>query len=439
MEEKELMNTQGTSAHRGRWMSVSIVGALLIGILVGRTLLPGVLQATEPYEKLKTFSEVLAIVERDYVEETKSVDLIHGAIRGMLATLDPHSGYMPSDIYKEAQVETKGKFGGVGIQIGIRDKKLTVVAPIEDTPADRAGIQALDHISKVDGETTKDMTLLDAVHRMRGPQGTKVTLTVIREGVDEEIVVNLIRDEITIQSVRGRMLDDDIGYLRITQFQEQTANDQKKVLSELKEKGMKSLIIDLRNNPGGLLSAAVGATEQFIPPGKLVVSIKNRQGKRDEYHANAGDPLTNIPIIVLVNAGSASGSEILAGALQDWGRAVIVGTQTFGKGSVQTMLPLSDGSGLRLTTAKYFTPDDRSIHGTGITPNIKVEGVPVLPHPEAENVGKPKAPSITEEKADVDETSEEKEQRLIDKDVYIQKAIELLKTWDVFRAITPHT
>ncbi|HHZ83950.1 MAG TPA: S41 family peptidase [Nitrospirales bacterium] len=431
------METQETPTHRSRWMSVSIIGALLIGVLVGRTLVPVVLQATEPYEHLKTFTEVLAQIEKNYVEETKSVDLIHGAIRGMLATLDPHSGYMPPDVYKEVQVETKGKFGGVGIQIGIRDKKLTVVAPIEGTPAYRAGIQSLDFIFKVDGESTKDMTLLDAVHLMRGPKGTKVTLTVIREGVDEEIVVDLIRDEITIQSVRGRMLEDDIGYLRIAQFQEQTAKEQEKILSELKEKGMKSLIIDLRNNPGGLLSAAVGVTEQFIPSGKLVVSIKNRQGKRDEYRANAGDPLTDIPIVVLVNAGSASGSEILAGAFQDWGRAVVVGTQTFGKGSVQTILPLSDGSGLRLTTAKYFTPDDRSIHGIGITPGIKVEGTSALTHPAVENAEGSKSSSVAERDADVEKTTEEREQELIDKDVQLQKAIEILKTWNVFKAITP--
>ena len=430
------MDTPEIRPHRSRWISASIVGALFIGMLVGRTLAP-VVEATEPYEHLKTFTEVLAQIEKSYVEETKSIDLIHGAIRGMLATLDPHSGYMPPDVYKEVQVETKGKFGGVGIQIGIRDKKLTVVAPIEDTPAYRAGIQALDYIVKVNGESTKDMTLLDAVHRMRGPKGTKVTITVIREGVDGEIVVDLIRDEITIQSVRGRILEDNIGYLRIAQFQEQTAKEQEGILTELQGKGMKSLVIDLRNNPGGLLSAAVGVTEQFIPSGKLVVSIKNRQGQREEYRANFGDPLTDIPIVVLVNAGSASGSEILAGALQDWGRAVVVGTQTFGKGSVQTILPLSDGSGLRLTTAKYFTPDDRSIHGLGITPSINVAGAPVLRHPAVENLEETESPSVAEGKAEVEKTQEEREQELIDKDVQLQKAIELLKTWNVFRTITP--
>ncbi len=433
------MDTQEPPIHRSRWMSLSIVGALLIGILVGRTLVPGVLQATEPYEYLKVFTEVLTQIEKNYVEETKSIDLIHGAIRGMLATLDPHSGYMPPDVYKEVQVETKGKFGGVGIQIGIRDKRLTVVAPIEDTPAYRAGIQSLDYIFKVDGESTKDMTLLDAVHRMRGPKGTKVTLTVIRKGVDEEIVVDLIRDEIMIQSVRGRMLEGGVGYLRIAQFQEQTAAEQETVLSELKEKGMKSLIIDLRNNPGGLLSSAVGVTEKFIPSGKIVVSIKDRKGKRDEYRANAGDPLINIPIIVLVNAGSASASEILAGALQDWGRAVVVGTQTFGKGSVQTILPLSDGSGLRLTTAKYFTPDDRSIHGVGITPNIKVESASAPPHPAVGEAEESKVPSTAKGNTDVEKTKEEREQELIDKDVQLQKAIELLKTWNVFKTIMPRT
>ena len=311
------------------------------------------------------------------------------------------------------------------------------MAPIENTPAHRAGIQALDYISKVDGESTKDMTLLDAVHRMRGPKGTKVTLTVIREGVSEEIVIDLIRDEITIQSVRGKILEDDIGYLRIAQFQEQTAQEQKKVLDELQTKGMSSLIIDLRNNPGGLLSAAVGVTEQFIPADRVVVSIKSRQGQKEQYRANAGDPLTDIPIIVLVNAGSASGSEILAGALQDWGRAVVVGTQTFGKGSVQTILPLSDGSGLRLTTAQYFTPDDRSIHGTGIMPDIVVEGTPVLRHPLVENDEEAELPLETTGKTDTGKTSNASEKALVENDVQLQKAVELLKTWNVFKTITP--
>ncbi len=438
MEEKELMNTQELPSHRGRWVSVTIVGALLIGVLIGRTMVP-IVQATEPYEHLKTFTEVLAKIEKSYVEETKHIDLIHGAIQGMLGTLDAHSGYMPPDVYKEIQVETKGKFGGVGIQIGIRDKKLIVVAPIEDTPAHRGGIQALDHIAKVDGESTKDMTLLDAVHRMRGPKGTKVTLTILRKGVDDEIAVDLIRDEITIQSVRGRMLEDDIAYLRIAQFQEQTAKEQTKILEELEEKGMKSLVIDLRNNPGGLLSSAVGVTEQFISAGSLVVSIKDRQGRREEYHSNFSDPLVDIPIIVLVNAGSASGSEILAGAIQDWGRGVVIGTQTFGKGSVQTILPLSDGSGLRLTTAKYFTPNDRSIHGVGITPNIDIEITQVPESTHLQNSLENNL-SLDGKGEDEDEkTEEERQQDLIDKDVQLQKAIEMLKTWNVFKTITPRT
>ena len=321
--------------------------------------------------------------------------------------------------------------------INVKLKKLIVVAPIEDTPAHRGGIQALDHIAKVDGESTKDMTLLDAVHRMRGPKGTKVTLTILRKGVDDEIAVDLIRDEITIQSVRGRMLDDDIAYLRIAQFQEQTAKEQTKILEELEEKGMKSLIIDLRNNPGGLLSSAVGVTEQFISAGSLVVSIKDRQGRREEYHSNFSDPLVNIPIIVLVNAGSASGSEILAGAIQDWGRGVVIGTQTFGKGSVQTILPLSDGSGLRLTTAKYFTPNDRSIHGVGITPNIDVEITQV---PESTHLQSSLENNLSlEGEGENEKTEEERQQDLIDKDVQLQKAIEMLKTWNVFKTITPRT
>ncbi len=356
------------------WGAV-FLGTLVIGVLLGKGWDRTVL-ATETYEELKTFTEVLAHVQKHYVEEVKTKDLVYGAIRGMLSTLDPHSAFMPPDVYKEVQVETKGEFGGVGIQIGMKENRLTVIAPIDGTPADKAGVKAGDYIIKVDNESTKDMTLIDAVQKMRGPKGTKVTLTIQREAVPEPLVFVLTRDVIKIDSVRFKMLDGNIGYVRVTQFQDLTAKDLKEALHKLREQKMQSLVLDLRNNPGGLLNSAVEVSEQFVGLNRLIVYIKSRDGRKDDYVAHIKDQPDDYPIIVLVNEGSASASEIVAGALQDWGRAVVVGVQTFGKGSVQTILPLGDGSGLRLTTAKYYTPKGRSIHGVGIAPDIIVKGKP---------------------------------------------------------------
>ena len=331
--------------------------------------------ATETYEELKTFSEVLTQVQKNYVDETKVKDLVQGAIRGMLSTLDPHSAYMTPDMYKEMQVETKGEFGGVGIQIGVKENRLAVIAPIEGTPAYRAGIKAGDFITKVNDETTKDLTLMDAVQKMRGPKGSKVNLTIQRDGTPDPLQFTLVRDTIKIESVKSKVLDN-IGYVRLTQFQESTGRDLSKVLKQFKDQKLQSTILDLRNNPGGLLTAAVEVSEQFLPGGKLVVYTKGRESKKDEWIAKGKDQMDDSPMIILVNEGSASASEIVAGALQDYGRAVIVGTTSFGKGSVQTILPLGDGSGLRLTTAKYYTPKGRSIQSTGITPDIVVKSQP---------------------------------------------------------------
>src|SRR6185295_16475964 len=348
---------------------------LLVGVLIGKGWeLTG--HATETYEELKTFSEVLTQIQKHYVDETKPKDLVHGAIRGMLATLDPHSSYMTPDMYKEVQVETKGEFGGVGIQIGIKENRLAVIAPIEGTPAHKAGIQSGDFITKVNDESTKDLSLMDAVHKMRGPKGTKVNLTIQRDGVTDPLVFSLTRDIIKIESVKSKVIDKSIGYIRMTQFQESTARDLARAVKQLRDQKLQGTILDLRNNPGGLLTSAVDVSEQFLPTGKLIVYIKGRDGRKDEYVSRAKEQPDDAPMIVLVNEGSASASEIVAGALQDWGRAVIIGTQTFGKGSVQTILPLADGSGLRLTTAKYYTPKGRTIQSTGITPDIVVKHKP---------------------------------------------------------------
>jgi carboxyl-terminal processing protease len=416
--------------------------------------------ATETYEELKTFTEVLAHVQKHYVEDVKTKDLVYGAIRGMLSTLDPHSAFMPPEVYKEVQVETKGEFGGVGIQIGMKDSRLTVIAPIDGTPAERAGVKAGDFIIKVNDESTKDMTLMDAVQKMRGPKGTKVTLTIQREGVAEPLVFGMVREVIKIESVRFKMLEGNIGYVRLTQFQDQSAKDVASAVRKLREQKMQSLILDLRNNPGGLLNSAVEVSEQFVGLSRLIVYIKTREGRKDDYISHIKEQPEDYPVIVLVNEGSASASEIVAGALQDWGRAIVVGVQTFGKGSVQTILPLGDGSGLRLTTAKYYTPKGRSIHGIGIAPDILVKGKPSTtppirerdldktlkepgregapPHSEPPSESQP-APK-PEPKDGKKESGKDKDKEAKEKDEddpQLQKAVELLKSWMIFKDLRP--
>ncbi len=426
------------------WLSGAILvfATLFLGVVIGKGL-EKTGYASESYQELQIFAEVLTQVKKHYVEETLTQDLVHGAVRGMLATLDPHSSYMTQDMYKEMQVETKGEFGGLGIQIGIKDHRITVIAPIEDTPAYEAGIEAGDIISKVDDMLTKDLTLMEAVQRMRGPRGTKVSLTVEREGTKDPLVFTLVRDTIKIQSVRSKVLEERFGYVRITQFQEGTPEDLGRELDQLAEQKVQSLILDLRNNPGGLLSAAVGVSEQFLEADKLVVSIKGRDGRKDEYRARLHSESVQLPMIVLVNHGSASASEIVAAAMQDWGKAVIVGTTTFGKGSVQTILPLSDGSGLRLTTAKYYTPRGESIHSVGVKPDIVVELKPVV---VAQNdtqkpgaAGSPTAAAKSEpsREANVDDQKKDDKGGAPKYDAQLQKAMELLKTWKVFKELRP--
>ncbi|MCS6897844.1 MAG: S41 family peptidase, partial [Nitrospira sp.] len=439
------------------WPMIAL--ALLGGILIGKGW-ERTGYASETYEELKTFSEVLNQIQRHYVDETKPKELIQGAIRGMLATLDPHSAYMTPEMYKEMQVETKGEFGGVGIQIGVKDNRLAVIAPIEGTPAHRAGIKAGDFIIKVNDETTKDLTLMDAVQKMRGPKGSKVSLTVQREGMPEPLVFTLIRDTIKIESVKSKIIENNLGYVRLTQFQESTGKDLAKAIKQFKEQKVQGVIIDLRNNPGGLLTAAVDVSEQFLPSGKLIVYTKSRDGKKDEWFAKGKDQLDNLPLIVLVNEGSASASEIVAGALQDWGRAVVVGNTSFGKGSVQTILALGDGSGLRLTTARYYTPKGRTIQSTGITPDIVVKA----PQPtvakaseghggEKDADGKSGKSTSGKEQASsagksTDETgaksgaaqpagAETSADPSAEEDVQLQKAVELLKSWKIFKELKP--
>ncbi len=389
-----------------------VIGAVLmvLTLSVGGSVSSKVTDSTATYEQLRLFTEVLSIVQNQYVDEVPPKDLIYSAIKGTLRGLDPHSSFLDPESYRDMQVETSGSFGGLGIEITLRDDILTVVAPIEGTPAYRAGLHTGDRIVKIDGLATKDMQLSDAVKRMRGKPGTKVTISIVREGWTEPKDFDIVREQIRVQSVRVHELGDGLGYLRLRQFQEQSPHDLEAALEKLSKDGMKALILDLRNNPGGLLTAAVEVSEKFIDDGRLVVYTEGRvrnQNMRFSAHAKRG--YVDMPMVVLVNQGSASASEIVAGALQDWGRAVVVGTQTFGKGSVQTIIPLSDGSGLRLTTAKYFTPKGRSIHGKGITPDIIVE-IPKESAPKERPL--PSADPLEDLK----------------KDVQVQRAIDVIKT-----------
>jgi carboxyl-terminal processing protease len=326
------------------------------------------------FKQLKLFSEVLNLVEDQYVEPVDEAKLIQGAIKGMLQSLDPHSTYMTPDEYKELQVETRGTFGGIGIEITIRDGVLTVVAPIEGTPADKAGIKANDQIIKINGESTKDMSITEAVKRLRGPEGTKVRVTIIREGEPKPLEFEIVRSLIHIQSVKYRTLEPGFGYVRIASFQSDTAQQLRKALDDLEQenKPMRGLIIDLRNNPGGLLDQAVQVSDEFIDSGLIVYTKGRKEEQQMKFEAHKKDKTHQYPIVVLVNGGSASASEIVAGALQDHKRALILGEPTFGKGSVQTVIPLEDGSAVRLTTALYYTPSGRSIQAKGIQPDIYV-------------------------------------------------------------------
>ena len=399
-----------------------VIGSLLVVLTLslGGSVASKSADGSATYEQLKLFTEVLSIVQTQYVDEVAPKDLIYSAIKGTLRGLDPHSSFLDPDSYKEMQVETSGSFGGLGIEITLRDDVLTVVSPIEGTPAYRAGLQTGDRIVKIDGLVTKDMQLPDAVKRMRGKPGTKVTITVVREGWTEPKDFDITREQIRVQSVRSADLGGGVAYVKLRQFQEQSPGDMAAALEKASKTGMKALVLDLRNNPGGLLTAAVEVTEEFIDDGKLVVYTEGRvrnQNMRFSAHAKKSYP--TLPMVVLVNQGSASASEIVAGALQDWGRAIVVGTQTFGKGSVQTIIPLSDGSGLRLTTAKYFTPKGRSIHGKGITPDIVVE----LPK-ETTTAARERPPSL--------DPMEE-----LKKDIQVQRALDVIKTMRIIEQQRP--
>ncbi|MDX9702140.1 MAG: S41 family peptidase [Candidatus Auribacterota bacterium] len=326
------------------------------------------------YQQLELFNTVISRIQKDYVEEKTAKDLIYGALRGMLISLDSHSQFMDPEAYSEMKVDTEGHFGGLGIEITVKDNILTVVSPIEDTPACKAGLEPNDKIIKIEGKSTKNMSLTEAVKKLRGAPGSKVSITIMRPATREVKEYNIVRDVIQIQSVKDvKMVADGIGYIRLAQFQENTSEELDKALNTLEQQGMAGLILDLRNNPGGLLNEAFDVADLFIGGGKIIVSTKGRiPHQNKEYRGSSTTTHKDFVMVVLVNGGSASGSEIVAGAIQDWHRGILIGTRTFGKGSVQSVLPLKDGSALRLTTARYYTPSGRSIHHVGIDPDIEV-------------------------------------------------------------------
>ena len=335
-----------------------------------------------PLEDLRTFTEVFARIKNDYVERIDDKTLLENAIRGMLSGLDPHSAYLVPDEYRELQAGTSGEFGGLGIEVGMEDGFVKVIAPIDDTPAQRAGVEAGDLIIRLDDVPVKGMTLQDAVKLMRGKPGTDIVLTIVREGVDRPIRITITRDVIHVTSVRSRSLEPGYGYVRISQFQLRTGESLREEVGKLREEagdddGLKGVVLDLRNNPGGVLNAAVSVSDAFLDEGIIVYTDGRMNDAKLTFNAKGSDILDGIPLVVLVNAGSASASEIVAGALQDHGRAVIMGEKTFGKGSVQTILPLENGSALKLTTARYYTPSGSSIQARGIVPDIPLDRVRV--------------------------------------------------------------
>jgi carboxyl-terminal processing protease len=332
-------------------------------------------KADDLYKELELFSDAVSIIRADYVEEKKSKELIYGALKGMLASLDPYSQFMDPDTYNEMKVETEGEFGGIGIEITLKDDLLTIISPIDDTPAYKAGLKAGDKIVKIDGSVTKDLTLIDAVKKLRGKPGTDVNIIILRESEKKLMEFTITRSIIKIASIKkAEMLESGIGYIRLAEFQENTPRDLSDALKKLEAENLKGLVLDLRNNPGGLLDVAVDVAGKFLEEGKGVVSTKGRVETQNlEFKSKNKNNHLNYPIAVLINGGSASASEIVAGALQDHKRALIIGTKSFGKGSVQTVVPMSDGSAVRLTTSKYFTPKGRSIHGEGIMPDIVIE------------------------------------------------------------------
>ena len=389
-----------------------------------------------PVEELRTFSDVFGRIKNDYVEDVEDSEMLNNAIRGMLSGLDPHSSYLDQEQFKELQVGTSGEFGGLGIEVGMEDGFVKVIAPIDDTPAERAGIEAGDLIIRLDDTPVKGLTLNDAVKIMRGKPGTVLRLTVVREGVDQPLKIDIKRAVIKVKSVKSRMLEDGFGYVRISQFQSKTAENMVDAIEALHKESdgtLKGMVLDLRNNPGGVLNGAVAVSDAFLKKGLIVYTEGRVSDSKLRFNATPDDILNSAPMVVLVNQGSASASEIVSGALQDHHRAIVVGTQTFGKGSVQTILPLSNGTAVKLTTARYYTPSGRSIQAEGIKPDIELDQVRVSaversidPVKEADLSGHLSNGNGKKSKKSAEE-EDEAEESLAEKDYELYEALNLLK------------
>jgi carboxyl-terminal processing protease len=354
-------------------------------------------------DELKVFTDVIAIVRRDYVQQVDSKKIIEGSIKGLLTSLDPHSGYLDPDYYQDLQAQTRGQFGGLGIEITVKDGLLVVVSPMEGSPAEKAGVLAGDAIVKIEGSFTKDFSLVDAIKKLRGPPGSPVLISVMRKGASDLVTLKVVRDNIVVKSIRSRYLGDGLGYARINQFVEKTAEDLKAALARLhKEAGgrLQGLVLDVRNNPGGLLAQAVQVGDLFLHEGVIVYTDGRIEAQKVRYFAHPRGTEPSYPIVAIINGGSASAAEIVAGALKDHGRALVLGTQSFGKGSVQTISPLANGGALSLTTALYYTKSGRSLQALGVKPDIEVE-----------------AKSLTEESASSSKKSPSKIERLREKDL----------------------
>ena len=398
-----------------------------------------------PLDDLRAFAEIFGRIKNDYVEPVPDKKLLEHAIRGMVSGLDPHSSYLDVDEFRDLQVGTRGEFGGLGIEVGLEDGFVKVISPIDDTPAQRAGIKAGDLIIRLDDKPVKGMTLNEAVKVMRGKVGTGITLTIVREGADKPLKIRVVRANIKVTSVKGRLLEEAFGYIRISQFQSHTTDDMLKAISRLKKESggrLKGLVIDLRNNPGGVLNSAVSVSDAFLTGGLIVYTQGRLEDSQLQFKAASDDVLNGAPIVVLVNEGSASASEIVAGALQDHKRAVIMGKQTFGKGSVQTIVPIKGNTAVKITTARYYTPSGRSIQAEGIKPDILLENVTVAakeggalnPLKEADLVGHLDNgdPAKTSGKTSGQGTKTQKP--LVERDYQLNEAFNLLKGLYILQA-----
>lgn len=428
------------------------VGAAIIldmGVLAERDE-PKEALAPLPLNELRSFTEVFSRIKTDYVEPVEDKKLLEDAVQGMLAGLDPHSAYLDADSFKDMRVETEGQFGGLGIEVTMENGFVKVVSPIEDTPAARAGVKPGDLIIRLDDKAVKGLTLTEAVRLMRGKPGSDITLTIVREGATKPLKITLTRAVIKIQSVKSRMLESGFGYVRVTQFQAGTDKGLAEALKKLEteNKGtLRGMILDLRNNPGGVLNSAVGVSDAFLDNGLIVYTEGRVADSKMKLSATPGDLLSGAPMVVLINGGSASASEIVAGALQDHKRAVIMGTKSFGKGSVQTIIPVSNGAALKITTARYYTPSGRSIQASGIVPDIVTEEARITKSEAADRlreadlarhlengdeIAKPKEEPKKEDKKD-DKKKDETGKPAVE-DYQLQEALNLLKGISFFKA-----